>query len=195
MLRAHRLPLRVLLTLLLSAAIAAAGAATAHAGSTQVTILQDDGHVLSDPVGTMETLRSLGVTKVRIFLQWGTIAPNPLSRTRPSGFNATDPGAYAAGGWLPYDTAVQVAHDFGIGVYFDFLGPAPLWAATRPPHGSPTHNPSVYAPSGHQFGDFVGHRAFWNLSVTIRIGNGDSRAHQPARPQSHLTVQKTRFCR
>jgi hypothetical protein len=153
--RPHRLPLLALLTLLLSAAIAAAGPVAARANTRQVTILQDQVHVLSDPVGTMAVLRSLGVTEVRIFLPWGVVAPRPKSYRRPSGFDATDPAAYPAAGWAPYDAAVQAAAGDGIGVYFDFLGPVPLWATGSAPPGIGYHNPYVFEPNAHQFGDFV----------------------------------------
>jgi len=153
--RPRRLPLRALLTLLLAAAFAAAGAGSASASSTQLTILQDQVHVFSDPVGTMATLRSLGVNEVRIFLPWGSVAPDPTSHTRPSGFNATDPGAYPAIGWAPYDAAVLAAGADGIGVYFDFTGAVPLWASGHVGRGVGAHNAYVYEPSAHQFGEFV----------------------------------------
>jgi hypothetical protein len=152
--RSSRLALHALLALLVSAALAGAFSAAAGAGTNQVAILQDDAHALTDPVATMATLRSLGVTDVRIFVNWGSIAPHATSRKRPS-FNASDPGAYPAAGWARYDAAIQAATADGIRPYLDFLGPAPLWATTVAPRGTATHNPAIYEPSAQQFGQFV----------------------------------------
>ena len=168
--RSCRPPLLALLTLLLSAAFTAA---SAWASTTQAAILQDQVHVLGDPVDTMVVLRSLGVSEVRIFLPWGAIAPRLSSRTRPRGFDAADPGDYPAAGWAPYDAAVEAATADGIGVYFDFLGPVPLWASTAPPSGIGTHNPYVYEPDAHQFGDFV-------TAVGTRYGGGYTPAGSPS---------------
>jgi len=150
--RPHRIQLLVFLVLLLSAAFTAA---SAQASTNEATILQDDSHVLSDPVGTLATLRSIGVTEVRIFIPWGALTPNLHSRRRPGGFDASNPGAYSLTDWAPYDAAVRAASADGIGVDFDFLGPAPLWATSRPPRGVHTDNPNVYDPSAQQFGEFV----------------------------------------
>jgi hypothetical protein len=120
-----------------------------------VTIFQDDAHMLADPVGTLNVFRSLGVTDVRMFMYWISVAPDPTSRVRPPGFDASDPAAYAASAWAPYDAAVRAAAARGIGVYFLLTGPAPLWATTTAPAGTATHNPNVYEPSAAQFGAFV----------------------------------------
>jgi hypothetical protein len=58
-----------------------------------VTIFQDDAHMLADPVGTLNVFRSLGVTDVRMFMYWISVAPDPTSRVRPPGFDASDPAA------------------------------------------------------------------------------------------------------
>ena len=88
-----------LLALLLSAAFALAGAGRAGASTTQITILQDQTHVLGNPSATMAVLRSLGVSDVRIFLPWGAFAPHAASHQRPPGFDAADPAAYPAARW------------------------------------------------------------------------------------------------
>ncbi|HWF34063.1 MAG TPA: hypothetical protein VG295_01790 [Solirubrobacteraceae bacterium] len=124
-------------------------------GRSLATIFQDQPHILSDPVGTLDTFRSLGVTDVRISIGWTSLAPAPTSRTRPPGFNATSPAAYAAAQWAPYDAAVRAAAARGINVSFLLTGPAPVWAAVPAPRGTATHNPGVYEPSATQFGDFV----------------------------------------
>ncbi|HWF72870.1 MAG TPA: hypothetical protein VG186_05975 [Solirubrobacteraceae bacterium] len=152
--RTHRIPLLAVLALLLSAAFAAALASTARAGTTQITIMQDDGRVLSDPVDTLNTFRSLGVTDVRIFIGWASIAPSPNSRRKP-GFNALDPGAYPASHWAPYDAAVRDAAARGMGVNFVIAGPAPLWATKPGPRGIASRTAHDYEPSAPQFGSFA----------------------------------------
>src|ERR1700722_14924212 len=155
--RTHRLPTiaRTILALLISATVTAALATAAYANGTQVTLMQDDAHVLSDPVTTLNTFRSLGATDVRIFMGWGSIAPSPNSRRRPSGFNATDPGAYPAAHWAPYDAAVRAAAARGMGVNFVLAGPAPLWATVPAPRGVSVRTAHDYKPSAPQFGSFA----------------------------------------
>ncbi|HEY5316370.1 MAG TPA: hypothetical protein VIJ20_00205, partial [Solirubrobacteraceae bacterium] len=113
--RTYRLTLCAFLALVASAALAAALATRARADSTQLTIMQDDSHVLSDPVDTLNVFRALGVTDVRIFMGWGSIAPSPNSRRRP-GFSTTNPAGYPAANWAPYDAAVRDAAARGMGV-------------------------------------------------------------------------------
>jgi hypothetical protein len=153
--RTHRLPLLAVLALILSAGLASALATAAHAATTQLTIMQDDSRVLSDPVDTLNTFRALGVTQVRIFLGWGSIAPSPNSSKRPAGFNASNPASYPAANWARYDTALRDAAARGIGVLFVPTGPAPLWATTPAKRGVAAHNAHVYEPSFSQFGAFV----------------------------------------
>jgi hypothetical protein len=153
--RTHRLPLLAVLALLLSAALAAAVATAARADSTQITLMQDDYHVLIDPTDTLNTFRSLGATEVRIFMGWGSIAPDPNSRRRPAGFDPSNPGSYPAANWAPYDAAVRAAAARGMGVYFLLTGPPPLWATTVAPKGISKRDTQVYEPSAKLFGDFV----------------------------------------
>ena len=153
--RTNRLPLLAVIGLLLSAVFVIALATTAHADSTQITIMQDDSHVLRDPVDTLNTFRSLGVTDVRIFMGWESVSPSPNSRTRPRGFNPSNPASYSARSWAPYDAAVRDAAARGMSVNLVLTGPAPLWATTPAARGVAAHNPNVYEPSASLFADFV----------------------------------------
>jgi hypothetical protein len=155
--RINRLPLLAALALFLSVAVAVAFAfaTAARASTTQMTIFQDDLHVLSDPTDALNTFRSLGATDVKIFLGWASISPSPNSRRRPSGFNASNPSSYRAANWAPYDAAVRAAAARGMGVDFLLTGPAPLWATGVAPRGTAAHNPHVYEPSAQLFGQFV----------------------------------------
>ena len=153
--RTPRLPLLVALPLLASAALAA-GAASARASSNQITLMQDDPHVLADPGNTLNTFRSLGATDVRIFLSWAALAPSPNSPQTPR-FSASSPSGYPASRWAPYDAAVRAAAARGIGVNFVLTGPAPLWATKPVQHaaGVTSRTAHDYEPNAADYGAFV----------------------------------------
>ena len=127
--------------------------APAFASGGQVAIIEDDPHMLSDPVGTLAVFRKLGASIVRVNLTWSSIAPNASSKQRPS-FSAADPGAYPTGGWAPYDNIVLAAKNAGIAVDFIISGGAPRWAESGdPPNG---YNPNfAWYPSASQYGLFA----------------------------------------
>ena len=136
--------------------IAAIYAAPASASNTQVAVFQADGQVLTNPTGTLQTLRDLGVGMVRVNVTWNQIAPSALSTHRPKGFNASDPGAYAAGGWAPYDAVVRAAAADHITLDFTLNGPAPLWATgSGAPRGTTGYFREDWEPSAKEFGLFV----------------------------------------
>jgi hypothetical protein len=135
----------------LAAIVAATTAAQAAASSTQEAIFEEDTYLLRDPAGTMKQLRTLGVDRIRVFIVWGNIAPRPNSRTKPRGFDATNPDSYPAANWAPYDRIVQEAEAQGIKLYFVLTGGVPLWA-TGP--GAPG-KVNTWKPSAHEFGSFV----------------------------------------
>lgn len=116
-------------------------------------MLQEPNRLLSDPVGTLATLRRLGVGAVRMQLQWQRIAPAASSATRPRGFDGADPAAYPAAAWKPYDAIATDAGRDGITVAFLFMGGAPRWAVGP---GAPAGSHSLYwKPSAAEFGQFV----------------------------------------
>ena len=139
----------------LTAALTPAAAAPAMAAPTQESMFQDD-HLLvfkspSSVAKTMDTLRYLGVDRVRVTVFWNLVAPNPASRNRPR-FDATDPAAYPPGAWRQYDTIVRLAAARGIGVNFNVWGALPSWAAGRtsyPPFAG------HFNPSAVEFGHFM----------------------------------------
>jgi hypothetical protein len=136
--------------------IAAIYAAPASASNTQVAVFQADGQVLTNPTGTLQTLRDLGVGMVRVNVTWNQIAPSALSTHRPKGFNASNPGAYAAGGWAPYDAVVRAAAADHITLDFTLNGPAPLWATgSGAPRGTTGYFREDWKPSAKEFGLFV----------------------------------------
>jgi hypothetical protein len=130
--------------------------ASATASVTQESLFQDDNQLKANPTGTMQTLRDLGVQRVRVNLSWGTVAPAPTTTKRPKGFNASDPAAYSAAGWAPYDAIDRAATADGITVDFTIDGPAPYWATgSGVPRGTTGYFRGAWAPSAKEFGSFV----------------------------------------
>jgi len=139
-----------------SVSAAVALPAQASASVDQLSIIQDSNHVLSDPAGTLATIRALGVSTVRVIVVWAQIAPNWEGRTAPRNFNAADPAAYPAGNWAPYDTIVKLASADGIAVDFTLSGGAPLWAeGPGIPRAALDNQYWAWRPSAQAFGQFV----------------------------------------
>ncbi len=99
------------------------------------TVVQDDAELLHRPLAqiaaTLDDLRDLGVTWVRVTAGWSVIAPAPRARRRPA-FDATDPGAYPAGRWAALDRVVRMASRRGLRTAIDIAFWAPRWAVGRP---------------------------------------------------------------
>ncbi len=138
----------------LSLAVAALGTPpSALASHSQIAIFQDDPHVLTKPEQTLTRLRELGAGMVRVTVGWNTIAPAPSATRAPAHLNASNPAAYSAAAWAPYDTVVRDAHALGIAVDFTLTGPAPMWAAGRSqPRG--IHD-GWWLPAAASYGQFV----------------------------------------
>lgn len=143
------------LALLLTAAVAVLRAAPALATSNQETVFQDDTQLHGNLGGTLSTLSALGVERVRVFMTWSSIAPNPNSSHKPLGFNAADPGAYPSANWAFYDALVQQAKADHIKLDFTLSGPAPAWAAGKGWSRALRGPENVWKPSAAEFGKFV----------------------------------------
>jgi hypothetical protein len=144
--------LKRLLPVLALLAFLALPVASASASHSQEAVFQDDSQLKSDPVGTLDKLRSLGVTRVRVALTWNTIAPSPTATRAPHGFSASDPKDYGSGFGI-YDQIDRDAQARGISVYFMVTGPAPRWAeGGGQPRGGPY---GQWKPSAKAFGQFV----------------------------------------
>ena len=80
---------QVLAACALTAALSAAAAAPAMAAATQESMFQDDSLLVfkssSSVAKTMDTLRYLGVDRLRVTVFWNLIAPNPGSRNKQIG--------------------------------------------------------------------------------------------------------------
>ncbi len=143
-------------------ALGAACPASALAGPTQVSIFQDDAHlVYGSPHtvrATLAALAELGVDQVRATLKWADVAPDPGSTTTPPGFGpdstaAANPVVYAPQAWAPYDQLVRDAAAAGIQVEFNLSAPGPLWAMA--PHAAAAKAADHNAPNARQFEAFV----------------------------------------
>jgi hypothetical protein len=121
------------------------------------SIFQDDDHLLYSPTPavtrTLDTLRALGVDRLRLTVLWAAIAPDAASRVRPRHFDAADPAAYPPAVWAPYDRIVALARARGIGVAFNVTAPGPLWAMVSPAPSLKVAN--HYRPAAQEYGKFV----------------------------------------
>jgi hypothetical protein len=129
----------------------------ARADATQQSTFQDDQYVLYSSSArvkrTLSRLAGLGVKRIRVNVQWVTLAPDPLSTTPPQNFNAADASQYPAANWAPYDRLVSDAARDGIGVDFNVTAPGPLWAMRQDP--PTTRAANHWAPNVFQFYEFV----------------------------------------
>jgi hypothetical protein len=161
----------------------ATGRLPSVASQTRRTIesmFQDDRLLVDSPTSvvtrTLDTLAALGVDRLRITVQWASIAPDPDQTTAPAGFDPTDPASYPAGGWAPYDRVVKLAHARHLKVDFDLTAPGPLWAMQ--PGAPELREANHFGPSASDFGQFV-------HAVGVRY-SGHYRASGHARPLPHV---------
>ena len=133
--------------------------ANAAVSSRQITMLQDNA-ILASPATALPLVRALGATTVRVFVTWYSLAPDPDAKQPPEGFDGSDPNAYPASKWQPYDQLVEDAQQDGITVDFELTGGSPRWASgSDPPASSPgfTIDRRYYSwePNPAMYGQFV----------------------------------------
>ena len=123
----------------------AVAAAPAGASTKQISIIEPGSQLESNPVATLQTLRLLGAQEIRLVLHWNQIAPDANSRSEPHGFSGSNPAAYPAASWAPWDAIIEDAKAADIGVDLDLDGRAPLWAMPRsaPVDAQGSQNPSA----------------------------------------------------
>src|SRR3954451_1612125 len=124
-----RLPdMRRLLLLLILPALALP--ASAHASARQVTTFEAPRELLSASTrdATLDQITSFGVNHVRQLVYWRDIAPSPDSKTKPAGFDASNPAAYPTDKWDNLDGLVNAAAARGVSVTLTLTGPVPRWA-------------------------------------------------------------------
>ena len=130
----------------------------ASASSNQISILQDDNQLQSNPGGTLANLRLLGAQVVKVTVSWDAIAPNPNSRRQPRGFHPANAAAYPPANWAIYDEIDRDAHADGMQVYLDLAGGGPRWAEgpgqpRRPSsHAGWEPSPSAFEAFAHAVG-------------------------------------------
>ena len=150
-----------LVALGLGAAVASCGTST-HAQAAPArtqpleTIFEAPQDLTINPAATLDAIKRLGAARVKVFMLWAEVAPNPLSRVAPTRFDAASPAAYSAAAWAPYDTIVRDAAARGIGLDLSLGAPAPRWATGSglPPGTAPSFVGS-WKPSAKAFGSFV----------------------------------------
>ena len=132
----------------LCAVLSTATAPGASASHTQATFFEAPAQLLN-PVTrprAMAALKTLGVTALRVELNWHAVAPSPNARKRPS-FDATNPASYA---WGQYDPLIAEAHSLGWKVLLTVTAPVPRWAQANTASRS-----LVYRPNSRQFGQLM----------------------------------------
>jgi hypothetical protein len=151
------MPLRAAVVALVSALAPALFSGAALANHTQESIFQDDQYLLDSPTTvvsqTLATLKTLGVQRIRVNVLWVSLAPDPLSRTRPADFVASNPASYPAAAWAPYDRLVELSAAYGINVDFTVTAPGPLWAMGAKP--VTTRAANHWAPNSLDFYNFM----------------------------------------
>lgn len=92
---------------------------------------------------------AMGVDRLRVSAFWDQIAPDPLAREKPAGFDGSDPAEprYA---FEPLDRVVAGASRYGLRVMVTISTPAPVWATRDPKRDNP-----VWKPKPGEFGDFT----------------------------------------
>ena len=148
---AHRLA-AVALGASLAIAGTAALPAAATASTSQLAMIQDNLDLVN-AASTFAQFRELGANNVRVIIPWSLLAPDPGARNKPN-FDATDPNAYPAASWVPYDNLVRAASKYGLRLDFTISGGAPLWAE-GPADPKPHEMSFAWKPNATQYGQFV----------------------------------------
>jgi hypothetical protein len=122
------------------AAVLAAAAATAPAGSSaqlRTAIIDPSAFNGARAARAFDRTHATGASMVRLLLQWDAVAP----RRRPVGFDATDPGARAyTWGW--FDRQVRLATARGLTPIVTLMY-APRWASSPGPGPAGTVRPNA----------------------------------------------------
>src|SRR5205085_12367890 len=101
--------MRALRLALLAGALCLSLAAAAAASRNQESIFEDEHQLLE--LGSfaadrsLDDMHALGADTVRSLVLWNRLAPR--GNRRPKGFNASNPAAYPAALWDPYDDLVR----------------------------------------------------------------------------------------
>jgi hypothetical protein len=144
--------MRTLRLALLAGALCLTFAAPASASRAQESIFEDEHELLEiGPAAAnagLDDIKTLGADSVRSLVLWSRLAPG--GKRRPKTFKATDPKAYPAALWDPYDDLVRGTGVRGLGLILSPSTPAPAWASRCKKGKKSTCKPSPKA-----YGAFV----------------------------------------
>jgi hypothetical protein len=141
-------------TLAALAALSLTTPSPASASTKQLSIIQDTSF-LTSPATSLPLVRALGARTVRVTISWYSMAPDPGSTREPK-FSASNPSAYSASKWAPYDALVQAARQQGLTVAFQITGGAPRWAEGKDAPPAYRRNPDYgWRPNAAMYGRFV----------------------------------------
>src|SRR6478609_589560 len=164
-LRSHSMR-RLLLTLPLIALCA--WAPTAGASARQVVTFEAPRELLSGSTraATLDQIQNFGVTRVRQLVYWRDFAPDPDSKTKPAGFDASDPAAYPAEKWDNLDGLIAAARERKIDVMLTLTGPVPRWATKSKKDNFTEPDAKEFqafaTAMGRRYGDSVSMWSVWN---------------------------------
>jgi hypothetical protein len=131
------------------------GAAPARAARGQLTMMEDSTQLLTLGDGprnfALDKFKALGTNIVKVRVEWRDFAPDPASRRKPAGFDATDPGDYPAGVWAALDAAVRGIVARRMTPFLMVGPPAPDWATT----GRTRKYIGVWKTDPAEYGNFV----------------------------------------
>jgi hypothetical protein len=136
----------------------------AAASTGEVTFVEAPGQLLDHHTRrlTIEKLRGLGVSALRLELHWRDVSAAPTSAHRPQR-DLTDPANYA---WGEYDEVMREAAHLNWEILLTVTGPAPKWATaarrdyiTRP---NARDFEQFMTAVGRHYGTVVSEYSIWN---------------------------------
>jgi hypothetical protein len=150
--------LRTLVCVLLALVAGLVLPSAASAGATQLSMMQDDAELFGDrgedPAAAMKEMKELGVDVLRTNVLFYRIYDDYTDRSKPAGFDPSDPNSPQYTRWGPTDRIVALAKQHGIKLLFTISGPGPHWSSSQP--GRCRGNRLCpWKPSPKVFGQFV----------------------------------------
>src|SRR3954454_3556288 len=145
-----------------------AWAPAAGASTRQTVTFEAPRELLSASTrdATLDQIASFGITRVRQLVYWSNYAPEPDSKTKPAGFDASNPAAYPADKWDNLDGLVDAAAARGVSVTLTLTGPVPKWATKSKKDQLTDPLPAEFGAFataiGRRYGDRVSTWSIWN---------------------------------
>jgi hypothetical protein len=154
----YRRPVIAAMSALIAVAGLSALPSVASASHSQLSLIEDYSDLNPDSTQadlTMEQFRTLGANAIRVTVPWSSLSPDPTKTKKPS-FNSTDPNAYSAAAWAPFDNLVREAQKLGLKVDLTVDGGAPRWAeGGTPPGVSENILDLAWKPNAADYGQFM----------------------------------------